>query len=175
MASTKWCRFQSGANVTYGLIEGDQATAVTGSPFDSYTRASTSTFVSRVKMLVPVIPPTFYAAGVNYREHVTEMAQRRGVKPEFPPQADVGYRANNALIPTDEPIVIPWHLGTTIRMRQHRLAPRYCTFSGQQPPTAINLASDVEGLRRELDTSDGAGVPRQGQPIPGHRSLRVPA
>jgi 2-keto-4-pentenoate hydratase/2-oxohepta-3-ene-1,7-dioic acid hydratase in catechol pathway len=31
-----------------------------------------------------VIPPTFYAAGVNYREHVTEMAQRRGVKPEFP-------------------------------------------------------------------------------------------
>ncbi len=54
-----------------------------------------------------MIPPTFYAAGVNYREHVTEMAQRRGVKPEFPPHADVGYRANNALVATDEPIVIP--------------------------------------------------------------------
>ena len=46
---------------------------------------------------------------------------------------------------------------------------------GPAAPTAINLASDVEGLRRELDTSDGAGVPSQGQPIPGHRSLRVPA
>jgi 2-keto-4-pentenoate hydratase/2-oxohepta-3-ene-1,7-dioic acid hydratase in catechol pathway len=29
------------------------------------------------------------------------------VKPEFPPHADVGYRANNALVATDEPIVIP--------------------------------------------------------------------
>jgi 2-keto-4-pentenoate hydratase/2-oxohepta-3-ene-1,7-dioic acid hydratase in catechol pathway len=35
------------------------------------------------------------------------MAQRRGVKPEFPPNADVGYRANNALVATDEPIFIP--------------------------------------------------------------------
>ena len=103
----KWCRFQSGADVAYGVIEGDTVTAVTGSLFDSPTRTEKTAQLSRVKMLVPVIPPTFYAAGVNYREHVTEMAHRRGVKPEFPPQADVGYRANNALIATDEPIVIP--------------------------------------------------------------------
>jgi 2-keto-4-pentenoate hydratase/2-oxohepta-3-ene-1,7-dioic acid hydratase in catechol pathway len=38
---------------------------------------------------------------------VTAMARRRGVTPEFPPHADVGYRANNALIATDEPIFIP--------------------------------------------------------------------
>jgi 2-keto-4-pentenoate hydratase/2-oxohepta-3-ene-1,7-dioic acid hydratase in catechol pathway len=35
------------------------------------------------------------------------MAKRRGAEPQFPPAADVGYRANNALIATDEPIVIP--------------------------------------------------------------------
>jgi 2-keto-4-pentenoate hydratase/2-oxohepta-3-ene-1,7-dioic acid hydratase in catechol pathway len=103
----KWCRFQAGRHVAYGLIEGDTVTEVTGGPFESHTRTSTTVPLSRVKLLVPVIPPTFYAAGVNYREHVTEMAHRRGVKPEFPPQADVGYRANNALIATDEPIVIP--------------------------------------------------------------------
>ena len=103
----KWCRFQSGRTVAYGLIEGTNVTEVTGSPLESYSKTSNTTMVSRVKMLVPVIPPTFYAAGVNYREHVTEMAQRRGVKPEFPPQADVGYRANNALVATDEAIVIP--------------------------------------------------------------------
>ncbi|HEV8142997.1 MAG TPA: fumarylacetoacetate hydrolase family protein [Methylomirabilota bacterium] len=103
----KWCRFQSGADVAYGVIEGDTVTAVTGSPFESHTRTANTVPLSRVKLLVPVIPPTFYAAGVNYREHVTEMAQRHGVKPEFPPQADVGYRANNALIATEEPIVIP--------------------------------------------------------------------
>jgi 2-keto-4-pentenoate hydratase/2-oxohepta-3-ene-1,7-dioic acid hydratase in catechol pathway len=107
MASMKWCRFQSGRTVAYGVIEDTIVTEVTGNPFDGYTRTSTTVALSRVKLLVPVIPPTFYAAGVNYREHVTEMAHRRGVKPEFPPQADVGYRANNALIATDEPIVIP--------------------------------------------------------------------
>ena len=85
----KWCRFQSGRTVAYGIIEGDTVTEVTDSPFAGYTPTSTTVGLSRVKLLVPVIPPTFYAAGVNYREHVTEMAQRRGVKPEFPPQADV--------------------------------------------------------------------------------------
>lgn len=103
----RWCRFQSGQKVAHGLIEGDTVVEVSGSPFESHTRTSTSLPLSAVKLLVPVIPPTFYAAGVNYREHVTEMAHRRGVTPEFPPHADVGYRANNALIPTDEPIVIP--------------------------------------------------------------------
>ena len=106
-SAMKWCRFQSGRTVTYGIIEDSTVTEVTGSPFESHTRTATTHQLSRVKLLVPVIPPTFYAAGVNYREHVTEMAHRRGVKPEFPPAADVGYRANNALIATDEPIVIP--------------------------------------------------------------------
>src|SRR3989442_4615751 len=103
----KWCRFQSGKTVSYGLIDGTTLTEVTGSPFESYSKTSNPSILSRFKLLVPGIPPTFYAAGVNYREHVTEMAHRRGVKPEFPPNADVGYRANNALVATDEPIVIP--------------------------------------------------------------------
>jgi len=103
----RWCRFQSGREVSFGIVEDGTVTAVAGSPFEGYTRTATTAMLSQVKLLVPVIPPTFYAAGVNYREHVTEMAQRRGVRPEFPPHADVGYRANNALIATDEPIVIP--------------------------------------------------------------------
>jgi 2-keto-4-pentenoate hydratase/2-oxohepta-3-ene-1,7-dioic acid hydratase in catechol pathway len=103
----RWCRFQSASRQAYGLIEGDTVVEVSGSPFDAHARTSTRLPLGQVKLLVPVIPPTFYAAGVNYREHVTEMANRRGVKPEFPPQADVGYRANNALIATEESIVIP--------------------------------------------------------------------
>ena len=103
----KWCRFRSGGDAAYGLIDDNTVTEVTGSPFESHTRTAKTFALSQVALLVPVIPPTFYAAGVNYREHVTEMAQRRGVTPEFPPNADVGYRANNALIPTGEPIVIP--------------------------------------------------------------------
>src|SRR5437899_10864123 len=111
----KWCRFQSGKTMAYGIIDGTTVTEVTGSPFESYSKTSNTSILSRVKLLVPVIPPTFDAAGVNYREPVTEMAHRRGVKPEFPPQADVGYRANNALIPTDEPIVIPKDAGDQVQ------------------------------------------------------------
>jgi 2-keto-4-pentenoate hydratase/2-oxohepta-3-ene-1,7-dioic acid hydratase in catechol pathway len=103
----KWCRFESGGRRAYGIIEGDTVTEVTGSPFDTHVRTATTVPLRGVKLLVPVIPPTFYAAGVNYREHVTEMAHRRGEQPKFPPQADVGYRASNALVATDEPIVIP--------------------------------------------------------------------
>src|ERR671936_2261877 len=103
----QWCRFQAGDKASYGIIEGNTVVVVTGSPFESYTRTSTTHPLSAVKLLVPVIPPTFYAAGINYREHVTEMARRRGAEPEFPPAADVGYRANNALVATEEAIVIP--------------------------------------------------------------------
>jgi 2-keto-4-pentenoate hydratase/2-oxohepta-3-ene-1,7-dioic acid hydratase in catechol pathway len=103
----KWCRFQAGGKTAYGVIDGNTVTEISGDLFGNHTLTSARTPLGQVKLLVPVIPPTFYAAGVNYREHVTEMAQRRGVKPAFPPNADVGYRANNALIATDEAIVIP--------------------------------------------------------------------
>jgi hypothetical protein len=33
----------------------------------------------------------------------------------FPPQADTGYRASNALIPHDEPIVIPRDAGELVQ------------------------------------------------------------
>ena len=60
-----------------------------------------------VKLEVPVIPRTFYAAGINYAAHIREMAEKRGVQPVFPEKADIGYRANNALIADGEDVVIP--------------------------------------------------------------------
>ena len=56
---------------------------------------------------MPVIPGPSTRAGLNYAEHVTEAAAKRGEEPNSRPSADVGYRANNALIAHDEPIVIP--------------------------------------------------------------------
>ena len=103
----KWCRFQSEEKTAFGIIEGDTVTEVAGSPFESYSETSATYPLSAIKLLVPVIPPTFYAAGINYREHVTEIAKQRDEEPRFPTQADIGYRANNALIATEEPIIIP--------------------------------------------------------------------
>ena len=103
----KWCRFEYGDKTTYGIIDGDSVTEVAGSPFENYSKTSTTYPLEAIKLLVPVIPPTFYATGTNYRLHVTEMAKARGKEPSFPTEIRVGYRANNALIATGEPIVIP--------------------------------------------------------------------
>ena len=102
-----WCRFQVGDRVSYGTVEGETVTEVAGTPFDECHVTSNTHSLASVKLLVPVIPPTFYCAGVNYRDHVTYMARKRGAEPTFPVRPDIGYRANNALIPHEESIVIP--------------------------------------------------------------------
>ena len=103
----KWCRFKAGDNVAYGIIEGENVVEVQGNPFDTYSKTSSTHPLDSVKLEVPVIPPTFYAAGINYPEHITWAAQQLGTEPSLPKKADVGYRAVNALIAHEEPIVIP--------------------------------------------------------------------
>ena len=103
----KWCRFQNGKKASYGIVEGNTVLQVNGSPFGRYARTSNTYPLRSVRLLVPVIPPTFYAAGINYPEHVTWAAHMRGEQPNLPKKADVGYRANNALIAHDEPIIVP--------------------------------------------------------------------
>ena len=63
--------------------------------------------LAAVKIEVPVIPPTFYCVGLNYAEHIREVAAKHGIKANLPEQPDVGYRAVNALIAHGEPVVIP--------------------------------------------------------------------
>src|SRR5580692_5458607 len=85
----RWLRYEANGQESYGIIEGDE--------------------------VVAVIPKTFYAAGLNYAEHVTEMAKKRGEAPNIPPNADIGYRANNALIAHNENIVIPHDAGELVQ------------------------------------------------------------
>src|SRR5262245_2336301 len=77
----KWCRFQAGQQVSYGIVEDDQVVEVAGSPFAEHTVTRTSHALGQVKLLPPVIPPMLYAAGPNYRGHVEGMARRRGAAP----------------------------------------------------------------------------------------------
>ena len=103
----RWLRFDHDGAPSYGLLEDDTVIPVRGSPFRDWERTSQRLTLAEVKLLVPVIPPTFYAAGMNYAEHVREVAARAGQMPNLPAQADIGYRANNALIAHNETIVIP--------------------------------------------------------------------
>ena len=103
----RWARFDQDGTPTFGVVEGDEIIPVRGSPFEMWERTPTRLPLSGVKLMVPVIPPTFYAAGLNYAQHVREAAEKLGLKVELPTQADAGYRANNALIAHGENIVIP--------------------------------------------------------------------
>ena len=103
----RWVRYTVDGRTSFGLVDADQVEEVRGSPFSSYEPSGVSRPLSEVRLLVPVIPRTFYAAGLNYAEHVRAEAARRGEAPQLPAAADIGYRANNALIAHGEPIVIP--------------------------------------------------------------------
>ena len=95
----RWARFDQNGTPAFGVVEGDEIIPVRGSPFDMWERTATRMPLSGVKLLVPVVPPTFYAAGLNYAEHVREAAEKIGLNVELPKQADAGYRANNGRRP----------------------------------------------------------------------------
>ncbi len=103
----RWVRYESNGQPVYGIVEGDRVQPVTGSPFRDYERSGETVSLDSIKLLAPVIPRTFYAAGINYEAHVREAAALLGTEPNLPEKPDIGYRANNAIIAHGEPIVVP--------------------------------------------------------------------
>ncbi|MFJ7213049.1 fumarylacetoacetate hydrolase family protein [Amycolatopsis sp. NPDC098790] len=89
----RWCRVAGGA---FGIVTEDKVELVDGTPFGEHRRTGEVRALDAVRLLPPVVPPTFYAVGFNYRSH--------GPAPERP---EVGYRAQSALIGHGEPVVKP--------------------------------------------------------------------
>ncbi len=103
----RWVRFEGADGAQYGVVEGDMVHPVFGSPFERWERPGSGVPLAGVKLLVPVVPRTFYACGLNYEEHIRAVAAKIGQPPDLPSRPEVGYRANNALIAHGETIVIP--------------------------------------------------------------------
>ena len=95
----------------YGLVEdGERIREVRGTPFDGDAGTEPTGRVHRltdVKIEVPFVPRTFYAAGLNYVSHIREQAAMHGTPVNIPQRAEIGYRAVNALVAHGEPVVIP--------------------------------------------------------------------
>lgn len=145
----RWCRFHSGEEVVYGIVEGDRVTAVAGSPFGEWVRSSATYSLGEVRLDVPVVPSTFYCAGANYREHIRLMASKRGVKATLPKRPDIGYRANSALIAHDEAIIKPRDAGPEFQYEGELVA-----VIG----TPIRKVSPVEALDAVLGWTIGNDV-----------------
>src|SRR5579863_656050 len=110
----RWARFERHGAVSYGIVQGETIETVDGSPFGVHYRTGRAYPLNTVKLLVPVIPPTFYAAGLNYVGHVKDQ-QAQGQKVNVPEKPDMGYRAANALVSSGDPVVIPRDAGPRIQ------------------------------------------------------------
>jgi 2-keto-4-pentenoate hydratase/2-oxohepta-3-ene-1,7-dioic acid hydratase in catechol pathway len=102
-----WCRLQLDGRPVFGIVEGREVALVDAPPYDPHARTGTRVPLASAKLLPPVIPPNFYAAGVNFRDHIEWANQHLGTSLKPPTQADIGYRSANALIGSGADIVIP--------------------------------------------------------------------
>jgi 2-keto-4-pentenoate hydratase/2-oxohepta-3-ene-1,7-dioic acid hydratase in catechol pathway len=102
-----WCRFDDAGRPRYGLVSGDAVTPVAGDPFTGHEpRPAERRPVADVRLLPPVVPGTFFCAGLNYAGHAGRAAAG-GLASAVPTRPEIGYRANSALIGPGEPIVRP--------------------------------------------------------------------
>jgi 2-keto-4-pentenoate hydratase/2-oxohepta-3-ene-1,7-dioic acid hydratase in catechol pathway len=104
----RWARIEHQGKPRFAVVHSDRLEIVEGDPLTSYRATGESVPLAGAKLLPPIVPPTFYAAGMNYLGHTAEMRDALGeAKAKVPTQADIGYRANNSLIGQGESIVIP--------------------------------------------------------------------
>jgi 2-keto-4-pentenoate hydratase/2-oxohepta-3-ene-1,7-dioic acid hydratase in catechol pathway len=102
----RWLKFTSDGTTSWGIVENNRATAVSGEPFGEWQRTPRSHSLTEVKIELPLMPRTFYCVGLNYLKHLKEAADKRGEVPNVPDRPEIGYRAQNALIAHDEDVVI---------------------------------------------------------------------
>ncbi len=94
-------RFASDTGQSYGLVEGDVITAVTGDVFAGrYRRRGAPLALSRVRLLAPVVPSKIVAVGLNYRAHAAETGN------PLPQEPRIFLKPPSAVIGPDEPIVL---------------------------------------------------------------------
>ena len=86
----RWIRYEADGGTSFGILEGDEVEEVSGSPFGAHRRTGEHRALSSVRLLVPVVPQTFYAAGINYEVHVREAAALLGREPSLPVKPDIG-------------------------------------------------------------------------------------
>ena len=103
----RFARFEKDGNIASGIVDGDNIKVIAGEMLDGGAPTGETVALDSVKLLPPMVPETFYAAGLNYVAHIKEQAESRGAKPNIPEKPDIGYRANNALIGHNGTIMIP--------------------------------------------------------------------
>ena len=54
----RWLKFTAGGQTSWGIVEGDRVTAVSGDPFGEWQRTPRAHALAEVKIELPLKPPT---------------------------------------------------------------------------------------------------------------------
>lgn len=103
----RWCRIRHEGRAAAGIVEDEHVALVDGDPFTGHRRTGVRVASADAVFLPPVIPPTFYAVGYNYRAHNAHAAARTATAAPAPERPEVGYRAQSALIGHGAAVVKP--------------------------------------------------------------------
>ncbi|WP_320782800.1 fumarylacetoacetate hydrolase family protein [Streptomyces sp. CRN 30] len=98
----RYARVSAGGRAVWGRVGERDVELLSGSPLEHTAPDVIGTVpLAHARWLPPVVPPVFYAVGMNYPRHI---AHAGAATPERP---EAGYRANNALTGHRTPIVKP--------------------------------------------------------------------
>lgn len=103
----RYCRIRVDGRAAWGRVVDERIELLSGSPLDGGAATGGSVPVAGAEWLPPIVPPVFYAVGMNYRRHIEHAAALGNPAAVVPQRPEVGYRANNALTGHGRPIVRP--------------------------------------------------------------------
>ncbi|MEU4241690.1 fumarylacetoacetate hydrolase family protein [Actinoplanes sp. NPDC026619] len=103
----RYCRILVDGRSVFGLVEDDVIRLLDGSPLAGGRPDGRVVPAGVAVWLPPIVPPVFYAVGLNYRSHISHALAHGYAAAQLPERPEVGYRANNALVGHLSPIVRP--------------------------------------------------------------------
>ncbi|MEV6508825.1 fumarylacetoacetate hydrolase family protein [Streptomyces sp. NPDC051642] len=97
----RYTRVEVGGRAVWGRVGEEDIELLSESPLEGDPSVIGMVSIADAQWLPVVVPPVFYAVGMNYPRHIAH------AHAETPTRPEVGYRANNALTGHRSPIVKP--------------------------------------------------------------------
>jgi len=94
-------RFEANGREQYGLIDGENVSAIKGLPWEGLDKTGEEYRLDAVRLLAPVEPPDIFAIGLNYRAHADESGMK------YPPAPVIFIKASSSAVGPNEDIVLP--------------------------------------------------------------------
>ncbi|OIJ64598.1 fumarylacetoacetate hydrolase family protein [Streptomyces mangrovisoli] len=103
----RYARISVNGRPVWGRVGERDVELLSGSPLEGDPDVIGAVPLDGAVWLPPVVPPVFYAVGMNYPRHIEHAAALGNAAAVLPDRPEVGYRANNALTGHRSPIVKP--------------------------------------------------------------------